>query len=154
MSGNAALAAARRRRGEEPNNNLKSNTYNRQLEELNKEIKSPIHPLKCILDHDRQIFILEKKFEKLEENLKNNSEPSADFDIMMQNTSSEMKLLKNSMQKQQKSINELTSLVTSLRATILNQEKVIDDLSQQTRTLNTEENDEKKGTVKLDISDQ
>ena len=153
MSGNAALAAARRRRGEEPTNNIQSNKYNKQLQELDKE-KSSIHPLQCILDHDKQIFILEKKFEKLEENMKNNQEPSADFDIMMQNNSSEIKLLKNSIQKQQKSISDLNGLVTSLRATISNQEKIIEDLAQQTQSLSAKENDEKKSTVKLDISDE
>lgn len=153
MSGNAALAAARRRRGEEPTNNIQSNKFNKPFEELNKE-KSPIHPLQCILDHDKQIFMLEKKFESLEENIKNNQQPSSDLDIMMQNYTNEVKLLKNSMQKQQKSIQELNSLVTSLRATISNQEKNIEDLAQQTQSLSTKENDEKKSTVKLDISDE
>tara|TARA_B100000927_G_scaffold283773_1_gene271895 strand:+ start:52 stop:519 length:468 start_codon:yes stop_codon:yes gene_type:complete len=155
MSGNAALAAARRRRGEETNNNLqvnKNSNNTKQFEEVSGNSK--IHPLQCILNHDMQIFILEKKLEKLEENSNNDNTTPADLDLVMQNNNNEIKLLKNTISKQQKSIQELTSLVTSLRATVSNLETTIENLVEETKSLNVNENDSKKGIVKLDISEE
>lgn len=154
MSGNAALAAARRRRGDDHVNNFQSNSNINNIVKQENLSKSSIHPLQCILEHDKQLFVLERKLEKLEEDTKNKEEPSStELDIMTQNNSNEIKLLKNNLQKQQKSIQELNSLVTSLRASISNQEKIIEDLSDLTKSLNVKENDDTKTTVKLDISD-
>lgn len=154
MSGNAALAAARRRRGDDPVNNFQSNSNINNIVKQENLSKSSIHPLQCILEHDKQLFVLERKLEKLEEDTKNKEEPSStELDIMMQNNSNEIKLLKNNLQKQQKSIQELNSLVTSLRASISNQEKIIEDLSDLTKSLKVKENDDTKTTVKLDISE-
>jgi len=186
MSGNAALAAAKRRRNpveqqstssrdprmsmmheEEPlltkamtergvnNQGLKVNRTS-QIKDVNQ----------LIFEHDKLLFILERRLDMIEENGGGGGIANSDeLENYTRNTNSELKLLKSSLVKQQKSMQELTTLVTSLRGTISNQNATIADLTEQLNnaTLNQphevklEKQDEPdvKGqtTMKLDISE-
>ena len=144
MSGNAALAAAKRRRNpieppqaSQPQLNRQTNSYDNGLK------KNPnagtIHPFKLALEHDKQIFILERKLELLEQNgvSSESGGVSEELENMVRNSSSEVKLLKASLQKQQKSIQELTTLVTSLRGKLANQDSLIDKLTEELANMST-----------------
>lgn len=176
MSGNAALAAARRRRGEEPI--VQNNTNQRQPNMNNMNASqmpslNNVHPLKCVLNHDKQIWILERQIEQIIENINSSDNANNNSFANDQNTN-EIKLLKSTIQKQQKNIQELNTLVTSLKATLLNTEHIISDLTDKFDTMNnhdindysskitnttkgantTNTNSEKKSSIKLDIAEK
>ena len=101
MSGNAALAAARRRRGEDPNQQIQSqrsrnnNTNNNNSLPTNRENEQPVSPLNVILEHDKQIFLLERKLEQLDKiNNETAPEMSSELESLLLNNTSEIKLLK------------------------------------------------------------
>jgi hypothetical protein len=134
MSGTAALAAAKRRRNltdSPPVNGSKS-----QLEQpmVTRPSNEPVHPLQTLLTHDKQIFLLERRFEQLEQaipnmaNMANSSETSDELDSLVRNNNSEVKLLKLAIQKMQKQIQDLNSVVTTLRGSISNHDGVINEL--------------------------
>lgn len=169
MSGNAALASARRRRGEEPmaqnNSNQKSNNAN-NMANPNQVYSNNLHPLKCVLNHDKQIWVLERQVEQIIDNM-NNNDNTNDNSLVHEQNNSEIKLLKSTIQKQQKSIQELNTLVTNLKANSLNNENMVNDLSNKfdminsspntndtKNTKNTNNNLEKKSTIKFDISEK
>ena len=142
MSGTAALAAAKRRRNlndAQPVNGSKS-----QVEQpiVNRVSNEPVHPLQTILTHDKQIFILERKFEQLEQaiptmaNMNNGAEVSDELDSLVRNNNSEVKLLKLSIQKMQKQIQELNTVVTTLRGSLSNHDGVINDLIEKVTNTN------------------
>lgn len=135
MSGTAALAAAKRRRNLTEGLGQPQNVGKSQMEELkvNRTTNDPVHPIQTLLTHDKQIFILERKVEQLEqfEQTKSSShglEISDELDSLVRNNSSEVKLLKITIQKMQKNIQDIAGLVTSLRGTIANQDGVISEL--------------------------
>jgi hypothetical protein len=138
MSGTAALAAAKRRRNLTEGLGQSQNVGKSQMEELkvNRTTNDPVHPIQTLLTHDKQIFILERKVEQLEqleqfEQTKGSShgfEPNDELDSLVKNNNSEIKLLKITIQKMQKHIQEIAGLVTSLRGTIANQDGVISEL--------------------------
>lgn len=180
MSGNAALAAAKRRRNpaeqqfsfntsmpdmlqeDEPclAKLMNSRNTNENGVKTNRTANAS-HPLQLLRDHDKILFILERRLEMLEEKGgMGNGSNSGELENFTRNTNSELKLLKSSLVKQQKSVQELTTLVTSLRGTISNQNATIADLTQQlnSATLNqsteikVDESDVKsQSTMKLDI---
>lgn len=144
MSGNAALAAAKRRRNpieppqaSQPQLNRQTNPYDNGLKK--NQNAGTIHPFKLALEHDKQIFILERKLELLEQNgLSSESDGvSEELENMVRNSSSEVKLLKAGLQKQQKSIQELNTLVTSLRGKLANQDSLIDKLTEELANMST-----------------
>ena len=182
MSGNAALAAAKRRRnpveqqsGYLPNNQMSSMMLEEEpllskamsntgitSDGLRKNRTSQIKDVnELIFEHDKLLFILERRLESLEGDGGNNGSgtTNAELENFTKNTNSEIKLLKASLIKQQKNIQELSSLVTSLRGTISNQNTTIADLSEQlSEQLNNSKLNEQvdvkgQSTVKLDISD-
>jgi hypothetical protein len=135
MSGTAALAAAKRRRNLTEGLGQPQNVGKSQMEELkvNRITNDPVHPIQTLLTHDKQIFILERKVEQLEQfeqtkGSSNGLEPSDELDSLVRNNNSEIKLLKITIQKMQKHIQEIAGLVTSLRGTIANQDGVISEL--------------------------
>ena len=72
MSGNAALAAAKRRRNpvEAPTQSVPKNVSFSSNNEIQSGVKvyrdsTPTTPVRTILEHDRQIFFLERKVEEL-----------------------------------------------------------------------------------------
>jgi hypothetical protein len=156
MSGNAALAAARRRRNPfdqqvQPPARSSSNTNINIMNEpelsldgvrVNKTANiTDLNQL--IIEHDKLLFILERKLEKLEN--------VSDFETITQSISTEMKLFKTALTKQQNTIQELTSLVTSLRGSILTQNRTIQELSEQlSQSLEINAN----STVELNTSDE
>ena len=142
MSGTAALAAAKRRRNlndAQPVNGTKS-----QMEQpiVNRVSNEPVHPLQTILTHDKQIFLLERRFEQLEQaiptmaNMSNGAEISDELDSLVRNNNSEVKLLKLAVQKMQKQIQDLNSVITSLRGSISNHDGVINDLIEKITNTN------------------
>ena len=142
MSGTAALAAAKRRRNltdSPPVNGSKS-----QLEQpmVNRPSNEPVHPLQTLLTHDKQIFLLERRFDQLEQaipnmaNMGNSSETSDEIDSLVRNNNSEVKLLKLAIQKMQKQIQDLNSIATALRGSISNHDGVINDLIEKVSNTN------------------
>tara|TARA_A100001011_G_C14310027_1_gene845069 strand:- start:960 stop:1469 length:510 start_codon:yes stop_codon:yes gene_type:complete len=169
MSGNAALAAAKRRRNpvEGPTQSTSKNVSFSSNNEIQSGVKvyrdsAPTTPIKTILEHDRQIFFLERKVEELEELIETKNE--GNDSQSMELTNQEIKTLKNTILKQQKSIQDLTSLVTNLRGTIITQNGNIDTLTERLDNLNTSDlstikeevkNElNNKGTVKLEINEK
>ena len=139
MSGTAALAAAKRRRN--LNDAQPANAGKTQLEQpkVNRTQNDPVHPLQTLLTHDKQIFILERKLEQLEENMPNmgaSSETSDEIDSLVRNNNSEVKLLKLAIQKMQKQIQDLNSVVTTLRGSISNHDGVINELIEKVSNTN------------------
>ena len=139
MSGTAALAAAKRRRNlndAQPVNGSKS-----QIEQpkLNRIQNDPVHPLQTLLTHDKQIFILERKFEQLEQaipNMNNSPETSDELDSLVRNNNSEVKLLKLAIQKMAKQIQDINSVVTTLRGSFSNHDSVINELIEKITNTN------------------
>ena len=142
MSGTAALAAAKRRRNltdSPPVNGSKS-----QLEQpmVTRPSNEPVHPLQTLLTHDKQIFLLERRFEQLEQaipnmaNMGNSSETSDELDSLVRNNNSEVKLLKLAIQKMQKQIQDFNSVVTTLRGSISNHDGVINELIEKVTNTN------------------
>jgi DUF438 domain-containing protein len=142
MSGTAALAAAKRRRNltdSPPVNGSKS-----QIEQpmVTRPSNEPVHPLQTLLTHDKQIFLLERRFEQLEQaipnmaNMGNSSETSDELDSLVRNNNSEVKLLKLAIQKMQKQIQDLNSVVTTLRGSISNHDGVINELIEKVTNTN------------------
>lgn len=183
MSGNAALAAAKRRRNpaeqqfssntsgvntlqdeDEPclAKLMNSRNTNENGVKTNRTANTS-HPLQLLRDHDKILFILERRLEMLEEKGgMGNGSNSGELENFTRNTNSELKLLKSSLIKQQKSVQELTTLVTSLRGTISNQNATIADLTEQLNSatlgqsteIRVDEPDVKReATMKLDISE-
>tara|TARA_R110002074_G_scaffold136666_1_gene281469 strand:+ start:50 stop:604 length:555 start_codon:yes stop_codon:yes gene_type:complete len=182
MSGNAALAAAKRRRNpveqqfssntsmpdslqeDEPclSKLMNSRTTNENGMKTNRTANAT-HPIHLLRDHDKLLFILERRLEMLEEkDGMGNGSNSGELENFTRNTNSELKLLKSSLIKQQKSVQELTTLVTSLRGTISNQNASIADLTDQLNSATLNQSTETKldesdiksqSTMKLDISE-
>ena len=164
MSGNAALAAARRRRGQSLNPEIGVDNLSGQGLKAYRS-NEPTTMMNVVLEHDKKVFILERKVEKLEEI---DSEKSDGLTVEQENTisnnSSEIKLLKQNLQKQQKSIQELNALVTSLKATVFTQESTIENLNdkinsntsnvQKQPNVEKQPNAQKPSSVKLDISEK
>lgn len=159
MSGNAALAAAKRRRNpvEGPSQSVPKNVSFSSNNEIQSGVKvyrdsTPTTPVKTILEHDRQIFFLERKVEELQELLqtKNDGNDSQDMEL----TNQEIKTLKNTILKQQKSIQDLTSLVTNLRGTIITQNGNIDTLSERLDSLNISDLSTIKEEVKNELNNK
>jgi len=159
MSGNAALAAAKRRRNpvEGPTQSVPKNVSFSSNNEIQPGVKiyrdsTPTTPVKTILEHDRQIFFLERKVEELEELLQNKNEGNDSQDMEL--TNQEIKILKNTILKQQKSIQDLTSLVTNLRGTIITQNGNIDTLTERFDSLNTSDLSTIKEEVKNELNNK
>ena len=166
MSGNAALAAAKRRRnpldGQFSNQQLsqKNVAFNSQtpdtsgLKKYREETTST--PGKLLLEHDLKIFYLERKVENLLENTNENSQVNLDSQTleMLETNSQEVKSLKSTILKQQKSIQELNSLVTNLKASIMSQNNNIDSLTEKFDSLNSNELSSIKEEVKEEINNQ
>ena len=72
----------------------------------------------------------------------------------MELTNHEIKTLKNTILKQQKSIQDLTSLVTNLRGTIITQNGNIDTLSERLDSLNTSDLSTIKEEVKNELNNK
>ena len=175
MSGNAALASARRRRGEEPvmaSNLQRGNqrhlatmqnptSVNRDPNiQVNRTKGMSIHPLQLALEHDKKIFALERTIEQMYNTETGANNVSSETESIIQNNNSELKLLKTTIQKQQKAIQDMNSVITSLKANVINQNSTIEELTEQLNSITvpeiaeSSENTDKKGTVKLDISDK
>ena len=113
MSGNAALAAAKRRRNpveqqfssntsmpdmlqdDEPclAKLINSRTTNENGIKINRTANTS-HPLQLLRDHDKILFILERRLEMLEEKSgMGNSSNSSELENFTRNTNSELKLL-------------------------------------------------------------
>ena len=172
MSGNAALAAAKRRRNpvESLNNNVQQQNYkdNQNLGksglQTNREKGKSLHPLQVVLEHDRQLFNLERKLDLMDTNIDsdNLTQNIVEIDNLVRNTSSEIRLLKTTIQKQQKTIQELSSMLTSLKAAHSTHDNLINELTEQlakapevkTVSASTDMEDTEGGIMKLDISEQ
>ena len=159
MSGAASLAAAKRRRNPPEMYNEQSQKLSGVQEQgmkTNRTSNERQHPGQILRQHDKQIFLLERKVEALEE--KDNDQGivgvgNPELENLVLNSNAEIKLLKSTITKQQKSIQDLTSLVTGLRATVSVQTSDLSELNNYfTNKLNTSPELEK-SSVKLDISE-
>jgi len=167
MSGAASLAAAKRRRNpaEMPGQQQQPQVAQQRLSgvrpdgtKTNRPTNPEMHPAQVLRLHDRQIFVLERQVEALAERLPGQEDGegsgtsgNAELESLVLNSNAEMKILKNTISKQQKSIQELTSLVTSLRGTVASQTADISVLTENLPSKLTMEPEKNK--VKLDISE-
>merc|ERR1711998_4979 len=166
MSGNAALAAAKRRRnpldGQFSNQqltqkNVAFNSQNPDTSGLKKyREESSITPGKLLLELDKKIFYLERKVENLLENTIENNEANENLQTLeiLETNSQEVKSLKSTILKQQKSIQELSSMLTNLKASIISQNNNIDSLTEKFDSLNSNELSSIKEEVKEEINNQ
>jgi uncharacterized coiled-coil protein SlyX len=145
MSGTAALAAAKRRRNLNDSQPITGSKSQMEQPTVTRPSTEPVHPLQTLLTHDKQIFLLERRFEQLEEaipnmanmaNMNNGAEISDELDSLVRNNNSEVKLLKLALQKMQKQIQDLNSVVTTLRGSISNHDGVINDLIEKITNTN------------------
>tara|TARA_B100001093_G_C26852859_1_gene1025925 strand:+ start:753 stop:1259 length:507 start_codon:yes stop_codon:yes gene_type:complete len=140
MSGNAALQAARRRRNPvevpEPmsdnmemlDKNVKfsdNNDFDESLKK-NRDNSNPQTIRFYVNEHDKAIFLLERKVELLLQ--KAGDTDTNELTNLTQSNNTELKLLKTTLTKQQKQLSDLSNLVTTLRATLANQNNQIEDL--------------------------
>jgi hypothetical protein len=142
MSGTAALAAAKRRRNLNDSQPITGSKSQMEQPTVTRPSTEPVHPLQTLLTHDKQIFLLERRFEQLEQaipnmaNMNNGAEISDELDSLVRNNNSEVKLLKLALQKMQKQIQDLNSVVTTLRGSISNHDGVINDLIEKITNTN------------------
>jgi len=145
MSGTAALAAAKRRRNLNDSQPITGSKSQMEQPTVTRPSSEPVHPLQTLLTHDKQIFLLERRFEQLEQaipnianmaNMNNGAEISDELDSLVRNNNSEVKLLKLALQKMQKQIQDLNSVVTTLRGSISNHDGVINDLIEKITNTN------------------
>ena len=139
MSGTAALAAAKRRRNLNESPPVNGNKSQLEQPMVNRELKEPVHPLQTLLTHDKQIFLLERRFEQLENaipNMANGGEVSDELDSLVRNNNSEVKILKLAIQKMQKQIQDLNTLATTLRGSISNHDGVLNELIEKVTNTN------------------
>jgi peptidoglycan hydrolase CwlO-like protein len=68
--------------------------------------------------------------------MNNGAEISDELDSLVRNNNSEVKLLKLALQKMQKQIQDLNSVVTTLRGSISNHDGVINDLIEKITNTN------------------
>jgi chromosome condensin MukBEF ATPase and DNA-binding subunit MukB len=145
MSGTAALAAAKRRRNLNDSQPITGSKSQMEQPTITRPSNEPVHPLQTLLTHDKQIFLLERRFEQLEQaipnmanmaNMNNGAEISDELDSLVRNNNSEVKLLKLALQKMQKQIQDLNSVVTTLRGSISNHDGVINDLIEKITNTN------------------
>ena len=150
MSSNAALAAAKRRRNisfSEPNSvlanaNTNANNTNSIIKasEQLRALKGPVTPGELIKNHDLRLFHIEQKLDQ-----GNAFVTKADLETLILNPTSsidnitinkldtnvkEITQLKSTITKHSKSLQDVNSLVTTLRATLLSQTAEINDLKQ------------------------
>lgn len=166
MSGAASLAAAKRRRNpaEMLGQQHQPQAAQQRLSgvrpdgtKTNRPINPEMHPAQVLRLHDRQIFVLERSIEALAERLPgeggegSGTSGNPELESLVLNSNAEMKILKNTISKQQKSIQELTSLVTSLRGKVNSQDADISALSENLTSNLTMEPEKNK--LKLDISE-
>ncbi len=119
MSGNAALAAAKRRR----NPAMASNAGGQNMQQLQKPVRKVQSIPELVVEHDRKIFILEKKLEDTQNNGGNidegqNIAVANSAENMAKTNAAEIKMLKSTVAKQAKSLSDVQSLLTTLRATL------------------------------------
>jgi hypothetical protein len=148
MSGNSALAAARRRRGttEAPppaNTKVQNRGRGPPVPQTPQTPQTPQNPLAILGGHDRKLFNLERKLQELEEimvsktdleslelnsdNKTNNITDNITLNRLDTNNR-DVQQVKKDFLEMKKSLQELNSLVTTLRASLLNQIKEVDNL--------------------------
>jgi len=148
MSGNTALAAAKRRRNPaELMNDIQSKQVGFNLQDNDNHIRKyrestgPVHPLNLIKEHDKQVFILERKLELIEKHIfdtENSSTNNSQLDSQLEQSNNEIRLLKAALQKQNKQVTELTTIVTVLKGTISNHDNNFFTLEEELKKLSME----------------
>ena len=157
MSGNAALAAAKRRRN--PAFSPDGGQFN-QLQQEEQPVQRVKSVVELLVEHDRKIFVLEKRMHIVREATGtdgNNTHQSGNNSSTVANNAEnlakanavELKLMKGTVTKQTKTLAELQSLITTLRATLnsqaaeLNRFKLLkDDVDALKKTANDKNKDE------------
>ena len=149
MSSNAALAAAKRRRNISysettsiPRNTNSTNVNSSQsnLNTNSRALKGPVTPYDLITNHDKRLFDIELKLDSNDifvtktdlDSLTLNSRSNIDNTTInkLDTNIKEMTQLKNTITKQTKTVQDINSLVTTLRATVLSQTAELNELKQ------------------------
>ena len=136
MSGNAALAAAKRRR----NPAFAPEGGQIQHEHQEQPVQRVKSVVELLVEHDRKIFVLEKRMQIVREatgtdgNMTSPGNNSAAVANNAENLAKangiELKLMKGTLTKQTKTLADLQSLITTLRATLNAQTAEITRLKQ------------------------
>ena len=141
MSGNAALAAAKRRRNP-ASGNIVDHSSSQEIEPISKKTYSF---QSLISEHDFKIFKLEKLISNTSSNSSNINQEQIiglvnNAENMAKTNSAEIRLLKSTVQKQNKMQQEINSLLTTLRATLNAQTSELNTLRLQTADLQKSKN--------------
>jgi hypothetical protein len=141
MSSSSGLAAARRRRGGiGPESMQNGHSYQNIPPPPDFLKKSNLTPLEILKDHDKKLFYLERFFdehhtqlEKIKtsgEILKKIEPRTSAQTSLTENISSELMVLKTTVYKLSKSLEESNSIITTLRASIISQANEINNLKE------------------------
>ena len=117
MSGNAALAAAKRRRNPAGNEIMHGSSGHPGLAQEEQKPRNVPNLQVLVLEHDRRLFVLERdaNVKKLETSI---TSDTSHLDKLVTNNSAELKLLKTNYQKQVKINQELSSQNVLLKASL------------------------------------
>ena len=118
MSGNAALAAAKRRR-----NPAMAQNNEQTMQQVQKPVRKAQNIQELVLEHDRRIFMMEKEITQQKSNQSNTDTGEGlavanSAENMAKTNSAEIKLLKSTVAKQAKALSDAQTLLTTLRATL------------------------------------
>lgn len=145
MSTAASLAAAKKRRGPQQNNQLNKNmptVENNKLGDFKEEYLTNIQILRR---HEMRLFNLEKLYTNISEDgvfhktseyatkndlellllEKNINGNNSKYDNILESNKSEISTLKNNIVSLQKTVTEMNSLIQNLKATVINQDSEI-----------------------------
>ena len=167
MSGNAALAAAKRRRNPATANEP---SHPSMQEQMQKPVRKPQSVPELLVEHDRKIFVLERKLEdtQLAGGTAQDGQSVAvanNAENMAKGNAAEIKMLKGAMMKQAKSFQDSQTLLTTLRATLNTQtaelnglKSIRDELAELKESINKKESVENDNSddnkVELEVSEK
>jgi hypothetical protein len=142
MSSSSGLAAARRRRGGVEPEQMQNYRHLQQKIPPPPEFsqKPNLNPLEILREHDKKLFYLERFFDEHHsqlENIKHSDESRKKVDnisngsnTMIKNVIDELMVVKTNVFKLSKNLEETTSTMTILRASLLHQANEINNLKE------------------------
>ena len=153
MSTAASLAAAKKRRGPQQNNQLNSNMPTRENNKLGQFKEEYLTNIQILRRHEMRLFNLEKLYTNistdgvsdktseyatkndlelllLEKNISGNN---SKYDNILESNKSEISTLKNNIVSLQKTVTEMNSIIQNLKATVINQESEISTLKKMNK---------------------
>ena len=149
MSTAASLAAAKKRRGPQPNNLNSGLSSDKQKSKMTSEFKEEqLTPFQILTRHEMRLYNLERLYTSIKSNTTEESDEEyvtkKDLEILtiennlsgnnakisndIENSKGEISTLKNNIQSLTKTVNDMNAIIQSLKGTIINQENEINEL--------------------------